>query len=566
MTRARLQKAAVTAAAAAGLAVLLAGCGSRTKPKTRTVKPRPAPTTDWRFESVAAEQTGVDCLFSAGIAESDYSIMAWMGSGVAILDFDQDGVQDLLLTGGGGFQGTTIVGAPTKLYRGAGSWRYEDVSDLAAIPSPRSYTQGCHVGDYDNDGFPDVLVTGYDGLQLLQNQGDGTLLDTTEQAGLASDSLWSTGAAWADFNSDGLLDLYVTHYVDWSFENHPLCLSSDGGRNSCPPLEFNPLPDSLYLNNGDGSFRDESSAAGLLKGGNGLGVLAADLDDDGDTDVYVANDATANYLYLNDGHGRFEEAGQLRGVAGDDVGNVDGSMGVDVGDYDLDGRPDLWVANYVREANALYRNLGRGEFQHVSKPTGLNNLGGLFVGFGTAFADLECDGDEDLVVANGHVVGKPPTAPVKQLPLLLMNQDGFHRIRLPESSYFASPHLGRGLATCDLDDDGDLDLVVTHLVDEPPALLRNDTPRRGDWLRVHLIGTASNRGAVGAELRLHTSDRMLLRVCKGGGSYLSHSDPRPFFGIPAGATIEKLVITWPSGEPQTITDVELNTTLQVVEP
>jgi hypothetical protein len=360
----------------------------------------------------------------------------------------------------------------------------------------------------------------------------------------------------------------VAHYVDWSAKTHVYCPGpSPDVRELCAPIHFEPLPDTLYYSQGDGTFRDASQESGLRKDGKGLGVLLADVDHDGDTDIYVANDMVDNFLYLNDGRGMLTEVGLRSGVARGADGNADGSMGVDLGDYNLDGKPDIWVANFENETFALYRNEGSANFQHVSQSTGITALGGVFVGFGTAFADMDRDGDEDLVCSNGHVINFPLGAPVKQLPLLLVNQQGvFERARFQKAHYFKRPHRGRGLATGDLDEDGDLDLAFTHNDDEPAAFLMNETKAKGTWLRVRLIGRRSNRDAVGARLVLRTSEGRQLRHVKGGASYLSQSDPRPFWGVPRSARIKDLLVHWPTGRVQRVSKVPSNTTLTLIEP
>lgn len=519
-----------------------------------------------RFEEMT-DPSGVRFHFTSGREANHNSILEWLGGGVAICDFDLDGHSDLVFAGGGTFQEKRIVGGKCALFRNVDLWRYEDVSDMAFGEQSPYYNHGCHTADFDNDGFVDLLITGYGGLKLYHNKGDGTFLEVQRESAL-DDNSWSTSAGWGDFNGDGNLDLYVAHYVNWSFENHPVCRVGDKV-DVCPPKQFEALPDTLFMSCGDGSFRNATREAGLRDDGKGLGVIVADLDQDNDVDIYVANDTTDNFLYLNDGHGNLEEVGLLSGVSGDDVGDPNGSMGVDVGDFNQDGLLDLWVANFAQEPFALYRNYGRGQFQHVSKSTGINAFHGLFVGFGTAFVDLDLDGDEDLVVANGHVVKYPANAAsVRQLPLMLLNRDSQRYERLEfvaGNNYFATQHLGRGLAADDLDDDGDIDLVISHL-DEPVALLRNDTSTNSSWLRVRLIGRVSNRDAIGAIVTLHTSRGDQLRAISGGGSYLSQRDQRLSWGIDDGTKVHKLSVVWPSGIEQHVTPMGLNMTITLHEP
>jgi len=519
------------------------------------------------------DDTAVDFTYRNGREAGNNSILESLGGGVAIFDFDRDGMLDLFLPGGGRYQEKEISGLSAGLFRNLGEWKFDRVSTEAQITQDELYSHAAQIGDFDNDGFPDVLVTGYGSLQLFHNQGDGTFLEVHSQAQLDSGS-WSSSAGWGDFNGDGFLDLYICNYVNWSFDNHPNCPGPDPGQiEICPPKSFEGLADVLYFNNGNGTFRDATRESGIYVERNtrkakGLGVLVGDVDLDGDMDIYVANDTEANFLYLNDGSGMFEELGLLHSVAFDSIGGANGSMGIDMGDFNGDLLPDLWVANYEQESFALYENRGKGSFLHVSDKTGVTSLGGLFVGFGTLFWDLDLDGDEDLVVANGHVIKYPASKRVNQLPLLLINEDGRRYIRkkfTPGDGYFGTPHSGRGLAIGDLDDDGDADLVFSNNV-QPAAIVANQTSNQNHYIRVQLIGRTGNRDAVGASLVLHTSGGDQLRMIKGGGSYLSQSEPRVYWGVPEGVDVTGLTVTWPGGTEQTIPSMNLDETTVLLEP
>lgn len=505
--------------------------------------------------------------YSNGAAGGIHSIVETLGGGVALFDYDRDGVCDLFATGGGRFtRQQTLEGEPSCLWRGAGSFRFAPVT--AGIESSRYFSHGCWTADFDNDGFGDLLVTGYGGLQLFHNQGDGTFIDVTDVTGLV-DPAWSTGAAWGDFNRDGSMDLYVAHYVDWSFRTHRPCDDPDGGKNEiCGPKHYEAVDDRLFLSRGDGTFQEATRTAGLRAGGKGLGVIVGDIDLDDDLDLYVANDTTDNFLYLNRGDGIFDEVGQLNGAALDDSGRPTGSMGVDLADFDGDGLPDLWTANYEHEIFGLYRNVGGGRFLHVSRPMGFAAIGDRFVGWGTGFADFDRDGDLDVIATTGHVKRFPATAPVKQEPLIWRNDQGrFIRQTFSSTDYLGSSHEGRGLALSDLDDDGDIDVVIAHN-DRPIVVLSNET-NRGDgdgWLRVQLIGTQSPRDAIGARLKLQVGSRTEWRQINGGGSYLSQSDLRPFWGIPEGAENGELEVRWPTGKVQVIRDLKPGSTIIVIEP
>ncbi len=522
----------------------------------------PAPV---RFRDVT-EQAGICFTYHSGREASQYTILESVGGGVGIFDFDNDGTSDLYFTGGGEFTPEDrIMGVPGVLLRGVAPLRYEDVTAHARVAADYTYTHGCSVADYDNDGFADVLITGYGGLQLFHNQGDGTFLEVERSAGLLDDA-WSTATGWGDVNGDGNLDLYVAHYVNWSFANNPICrTNSSAPRDVCPPAAFQQLPDLLYLSDGNGRFRDSSAESHLIPSGAGLGVVLVDLDDDGDLDIYVANDASPNFLYRNDGRGHFDEIGGISGTALDSFGRPTGSMGVDVSDYDGNGQLDIGVANFQGDNFALYRQTN-GQFVDVSTGSGLAALGTSYVEWGTVFADFDNDGDEDLIVSTGHVFYHLKNAMRLQKPLLLINNAGrFHKALADEDSYFSQPHLGRGLACGDLDGDGDLDVVFANC-DEPAALLVNDPPKPGASLSVRLVGTSSNRDAIGAKLVLQTTAGEIVRHIKGGGSYLSQNSLVVHFGLVPGSRIKSLEIRWPSGIEQKVAPLPEEQVALIAEP
>ncbi len=519
-----------------------------------------AVSTDIRFEEVT-DRSGVKFTYRNGAEAGEVAILESLGGGVGLFDFDNDGDLDLCLPGGGHYSEKIgavreVLGWPLAIYRNDGDWQFTDVTMTAGAAITTYYSHGAAAADFDNDGFSDVLMTGYGGLLLLHNQGDGTFAEIAKPAGL-TDAMWSSSAAWGDFNEDGTLDVYVAHYADWSFDKHPFCAGpKPGTRESCPPREFNGLPHTMYFNLGDGTFRDVTADCGLVPGGKGLGVVAADLDVDGDVDVYIGNDTVANFLYRNDGTGKFEEVGLVSGTALSQSGTPDGSMGVDVGDFNLDGRPDLWVVNFERESIALYRNDGNCFFQHVSQGTGVTAVGGLYVGWGTAFADFDQDGDEDPFVSNGHVIRYPENAPIKQMPLQFDNQNGKRLINVTSAvgPYFREAHEGRGSAAGDLDNDGDVDLVISRL-NQPVALLKNTTKTSHHWLSLRLIGCQSPRLPIGAVVKMTSDTKTQLRQIKGGSSFGSTVDPRVFFGLGKANSATSVEITWPSGQVQHVLEL-----------
>jgi hypothetical protein len=529
--------------------------------------------------------SGVDFTYRNGEEADHFAILESLGGGVALLDYDGDGLVDIFLTGGGYFDGPDkkqIKGYPCRLYKNLGNWKFKDVTAEVGLDKPLFYTHGCAVADYDNDGWPDLLVTGWGRLALFHNLPDGKggrrFVDETQRAGL-TDTLWSTSAAWADLDGDGFPDLYVCHYVDWSLEKNPPCYyGEDKKRDRCFPAKFKALPHTLYRNNRDGTFTDVSRQAGLLEkhsveSSKGLGVIVADFDEDGRPDIYVTNDERDSLLYINLGGMKFQEVGLPRGVARDDDGNVNGSMGVDAADYDGSGHLSLFVTNFHNELHALYRNRGGGQFVYASRSAGIGAIGLTYVGFGTGFLDFDRDGAEDIFIANGHVLRHPPSpAEGKQRPVLLRNLrkpgDNPARVRFENVTgkagpYFQNRFYGRGAAFGDLDNDGRIDIVVSHL-NEPVVLLQNTVDNDNHWLGIDLVGKAY-RDAVGAQLTLEVGDQKLVRAVKGGGSYLSASDRRVLFGLGPRPDSGRLTVKWPSGTIQTWNQLGIDRYWRLVE-
>ena len=575
-TLAGVVASAVLACTAAAL-VLFLGC----KPQKPTIDDPPAPDVDDAtpgppfFREVA--DSGIDFTYDNGEAKTHLAILESLGGGVGLIDYDGDGLLDLFLTGGGGYAGPdnkTIVGKPCKLYRNLGGFKFKDVTKetgLEDFPWDKFYTHGVAVADYDRDGWPDLLVTGWGRVALFHNEpvdpADATkgrkFVDVTDKVGLTGIT-WATSAAWADFDGDGYPDVYIDQYVDWSFNNDPPCNYDGHTPDVCPPKKFNGLRHKLFANEGGKKFRDVTDEAGLLPGGpeasKGLGVLAVDVNGDGKPDIYVCNDTVDNFLYINHctpGHFKFEEVGVKSGTARDWRGAPNGSMGCDAGDYDGCGRPSIWVTNYEDEQHALYHNdcdKATVLFYHRTSASGIGALSQKYVAWGTAFLDLDHDGWEDIFIANGHAIRFPTKAGSlrRQKPVLLRNQgDGkFKNITHRGGPYFEKEHLARGVGFGDLDNDGWTDAVVSHM-NEPVSLLQGQVAAEGThWLGIELAGK-DHADVVGAKVRLEAGGRTQTRFAKGGGSYASSGDRRHLFGLGKVDKVVKITVTWPNLEEQT---------------
>jgi hypothetical protein len=513
-------------------------------------------------------------------APENLTILESLGGGVALIDYDGDGLLDVFLPGGGYFAGPDkkeIRGLPCKLYKNLGNWTFRDVTAEAGLGAlaggrPWFYTHAAAVADYDRDGWPDLLVTGWGRITLFRNVPDGKggrrFEDVSAKAGLDKSITWATSAGWADLDGDGWPDLYVCQYVNWSFDNHPTDCKYDGPqRDVCPPKKFDGLPHKVYRNNANGTFADVSAEAGLHPGGpdasKGLGVLLVDVNFDGKPEVYVANDTVAKFFYINHstpGKIRLREEGLLAGTALDGNGYPNGSMGLDASDFDGSGLPALWVTNYENELHALYRNRSQKDHVHFlfySTAAGIGAIGQKYVGWGTGFLDLDHHGWEDLFVANSHAIRFPTGAPRAQKPLLLRNREGKFKDISPRGGvYFQQPHLSRGAALGDLDNDGKIDLVISNM-NEPVAVLRNIAPDGNHWLGVELAG-AGHADVVGARVVLEAGGRKQTRFAKGGGSYASSGDRRLVFGLGRSECIDKISVVWPDGKQQDWTGLAID--------
>ena len=493
-----------------------------------------------------------------------------MSGGVALFDYDNDGYLDIFFVDSLTIE---LLKANKKsrsvLYRNNRDGTFSDVTDKARVGDV-GWGMGCAVGDFNNDGFDDLYVTSIGPDHLFKNNGNGTFTDVTQKAGV-SDPRFSTGAAFLDYDNDGRLDLFVTNYVGFNINNLPAFGEGPTCQFKGVPVQCGPrgLPgagDSLFRNNGDGTFTDVSKKAGVadLRGYYGLDVVGSDFDGDGWIDIFVANDSTPNFLYHNNGNGTFSEIGFESGTALDKNGNEQGCMGVTLGDYDHDGLLDLFITNFDDEYNVLYRNAGKGSFVDVSYESGVATTSLPYVGWGTKFFDYDNDGWLDLFVANGHAY--PQRDRYRQRKLLHRNNRNgtFSEVAAESGSALLEERASRGTAFGDIDNDGDVDIVVNDL-DSVPQLLRNDGGNKNNWIIVKTIGTKSNRDGIGAKVKVVSGDLSQLDEVRSGGSYISQNDLRLHFGLEKRTVVDLIQVRWPSGAVDTLTNVTANKVVTVKE-
>ena len=486
-----------------------------------------------------------------------------MGSGCAFLDYDADGWQDILLVNGmdwpGQSSGTRDSGlgarrprSTLRLYRNNRNGTFTDVTRAAGLDT-EMYGMGVAVGDYDNDGFPDVLVTAVGQNRLFHNTGKGTFVDVTRASGLGGREAFSTSAMWVDFDRDGRLDLFVCNYVRWSAEHDVFC-SLDGKQKSyCTPEAYRGETCWLFRNRGNGTFEDVTATCGIFNSSaKSLGVAVLDYDQDGWPDIFVANDTQPNKLYRNLRNGRFRDVALEAGVALSDEGKARAGMGVDAADFDNSGRSGLAVTNFDNEMIGLYRPQASGGYADIATRSGVGTASRNRLGFGCVFVDLDLDGALDLVVANGHidetVRNIRGNVGYAQAPLLFLNQGNgaFREAASQVGGGFAQPRVGRGLAYGDFDGDGDVDLLMTTN-NGPAVLFRNDQTGGNRSVRFRLIGTASNRDAIGATVRIVHGGGSQSRMVRSGSSYLSQSELPVTFGVGTRDVVDRVVIMWPNG-------------------
>ena len=520
-----------------------------------------------RFEEEAV-QRGVTFEHVIGDSGERY-MQECMGSGVALFDADGDGDLDLYLVNGAPLPGWPAAGRPVPtnvLYRNRGDGTFEDVTEKAGV-GDRGYGMGVAVGDVDNDGDADLYVLNHGPNVLYLNRGNGTFEDATEKAGVG-DPAWSSSAVFFDADADGDLDLFVVNYCDASVENHKWC-GQEGRewRGYCTPQVYDALPDTYYRNEGGGRFVSAAREAGLVDvGGKGLGVVPFDYDNDGDVDLYVANDSTPNQLWRNDGTGHFQEVGLLAGVAYSEDGRSEAGMGTDAGDYDGDGHLDLVVTNMDYETNSLLRNSGR-VFEHAGYPAGVAAASLGAVGFGVNWLDVDNDGDLDLLVANGHIMDNiemyNDALSYAQPNALFLNGPQARFREIGKAAGVGESNVARGSAVGDLDGDGRLDLVISRNRGRPGLFLNRS--RAGHWLQVRAIGTASNRSGYGARITVEAGGRRQVREVRAARSYQSSSDSTVHIGLGTAGSVESLCVRWPSGRVEQFAVQRVDHLLTVVE-
>jgi hypothetical protein len=527
------------------------------------------------FCEIAASTSGIQFVHTAGSSPEKY-LPESTGAGCAFLDYDGDGWMDIYLVNSGPCDFFTPP-HPLRnaLYRNNRDGTFTDVTEKAGVVGG-GYGMGVAVGDYNGDGLPDLYLSQYGRSILYRNNGDGSFTDVTEKARVAAPG-WSSSAVWFDYDNDGRLDLFVCRFADFDKSKHHRCgapnIPALAGLNEyCYPKVYSPRPSWLFHNNGDGTFTDVSQEMGIGDNpGKAWGVVAADINNDGWMDLFVANDTVANFLFMNRKGKRFEEVGFTSGVAYGEGGKARSGMGVDAADFDQDGWVDLFVTNMDHEFYAIYDNRHDETFDDIAPKTGIANATQLMSGWGLKFFDYDNDGDLDLFIANGHpddLIEKIyPTVTYREAPLLFHRENGGFKNVSPDSGpIFTKPMASRGLAVGDFDNDGALDVLISNN-NEAPVLLHNNVGAQNHWLGINLIGTKCNRDAIGARVSYQAGDLKRSRMKVGGGSYLSSHDPRMVVGFGQRPKIDVLEVKWP--QPSTLverfTDLPVNRYVTIVE-
>ena len=517
-----------------------------------------------RFTDVTAE-LGIEFRHVNGESGKKYFIEP-IGSGVALFDFDNDGDLDIYFVNGSDLPGISSSIPPTnRLYRNDDG-AFTDITDMASV-GDTGYGLGCCIGDYNNDGFTDLYVTNYGPNVLYLNNGDGTFSDIADTANVGGNQ-FSSGCAFVDVDADGYLDLYVVNYVQFDPETNPEC-TRQGIPTYCTPEALPGVADVFYRNNGDGTFTDVSEKVGIgTASGKGLGVVCGDVDNDGDVDVFVANDTTPNFLYRNERNGvAMTEDALFAGVALSEEGRAYSGMGANLGDFDNDGYLDIVITNFQDQTNSLYHNAQSGFFTEMSFATGIGERSLPYLAWGVDFIDFNNDGWLDLFVANGHlddnIAEIDPIGTYAQPNQLFLNDRGIRFSENPDAA-IAQQKVSRGTAFGDIDNDGDIDIVVSNLKDTP-TVLRNDGNNASQWLAVKLIGTHCNRDAIGTRVTVISEDLTQMREVKSGSGYLSQNDLRLHFGLGAAVSVDSLTVRWLCGKVQTLQNIETNQVLVISE-
>jgi enediyne biosynthesis protein E4 len=537
-------------------------CQSKNKPSSSTdeitgsVLPRAS---DDYYQDITS-YSGIDFIHSIGDNELT-NIVESSGGGAAFLDYNQDGYIDLYICSGTWIEGLSDGPKPdnppgNQLYRNRKDGTFENVTKKAGVGG-NWYTMGVTIGDFNNDGYPDLYLSNYGPNVLLKNNGNGTFSNVTKRANIGGGNEFSVGAVWLDYDNDGLLDLYVGNYLDFDPE-YKYFYAPDGFPG---PLAYDSQKDVLYHNEGDGIFKDVTESMGIIDvDGRAMGVGAADYDMDGFMDIYVANDHTLNYLFHNEGGKKFTDRGTMTGTAFSQAGEATVSMSVDFADFNNDGLLDMFVSDDTY--CSLYKNEGNAVFVDKSYASGLATVCAQFVGWSSSFIDYDNDGDVDIFKTNGalkHLYGHEDQ--------LLENMDGekFVDVSLERGEYFKKEYVGRGTCIGDYDNDGDMDVLIVNLNDSC-RFLRNNKGNQNNWLILSLIGTSSNRDGIGARIKISSDGKEQITQKKSTTGYLSQNDPRIHFGLDKSKMVERIEIIWPSGKLQVLENISVNKILEVKEP
>jgi hypothetical protein len=526
------------------------------------------------FEEIPSTVSGITWVHENAMSPERY-LPETMGPGVAFLDYDNDGWMDLFMVNSGGPVDFYTPKAPLRnaLYKNNRDGTFTDVTEKAGLAGGKEFGMGCAVGDFDNDGYPDLLVTAYGKCTLYKNNGNGTFTDVTPQSNLAGAPNWTTSAVWFDYDNDGKLDLFLCSFVEFSLKSNIYCGDNKLGRRFyCIPRVFKPTPSALFHNNGDGTFTEVSGGTDIQKSlGKALGVVATDINGDGLMDLFVANDTVQNFLFANRGKGTWEEIGLSAEVGFSANGTPRSGMGVDATDLDMDGKQDLFVANVDQEMFSLYKNDGNEFFSDVASFHGVAQATRLLSGWGLKFFDYDNDGSVDLILANGHpddmVENYSQQVKYKEPLLLFHNNRGkLANVSAQSGPVFSKYFPARGLTVGDYTNDGRLDVFIGNNGDAP-VLLKNNAGEGNHWLGLKLQGTACNRDAIGATITWSAGGTKRLRMKTGGGSYLSSHDPREVLGLGPATAVDFVEIKWPlpSGRVERFTDLPIDRYVTVVE-